>query len=186
MHCKLLKGSTSIQVFDALFQEVGIRWLACVCSRSLSPYANVNIGIMRRATKGYGKNMSSASSSLPISLNDVFQVIVDLKRTMRSSRRSRYVSLLSHCRSRASESVGRFSSHMQSMQHHCGFRAAQDACLSPPSQGCTVHRAGGRHVVSAHAAWQPRVRKLIGSQRLQLVHPPLLSSCSSYIHQFHL
>jgi len=36
-HCKLLKGSTSKEVLEVFYQEVGIRLIACVHCDSSSP-----------------------------------------------------------------------------------------------------------------------------------------------------
>ena len=68
VHCKLLKGSTSKEVLEVFYQEVGIRLIACVFSCLFSCWPC--LCVYRILQKHIKRQI--------ISLNGGFQVIADL------------------------------------------------------------------------------------------------------------
>jgi recyclin-1 len=70
MHCKLVKGSTSKEVLEVFYQEIGIRLIMCVLLPVLlSSFSHTNqyVSILQKHIKRQ-----------IISLNGGFQVIADL------------------------------------------------------------------------------------------------------------
>ena len=61
MHCKLLRGSTSKEVLEVFYQEVGIRLIACVTPFFLSfIYRKEGFAHCRRLVAAFCKNTLSA------------------------------------------------------------------------------------------------------------------------------
>jgi len=67
VHCKLIRGSTSKEVLEVFYQEVGIRLIACVLSNLTELDAYIRDRILQKHIKRQ-----------IISLNGGFQVIADL------------------------------------------------------------------------------------------------------------
>jgi len=70
-HCKLLKGSTSKEVLEVFYQEVGLRLIGCVPSCSVVACGNFPDTPTRRILQKHIKRQI-------ISLSGGFQVIADL------------------------------------------------------------------------------------------------------------
>ena len=69
MHCQLLKGSTSKEVLEVFYQEVGIRLIA---------YVNRRMVLLRCKILNWRRILQKHIKRQIISLNGGFQVIADL------------------------------------------------------------------------------------------------------------